>query len=171
MRPDARHDASPHRSPDRLLQRESGFTIPEVAALTAAAILSLVAWSASPALGVLLTVFSLPVAVRGALVARRRARLGLSTSPGKRVRMLIGSVLSWVTIVSLVSLAVLFSLVAAMGFACTTVVVTRGQGSESLIAATMVGGPLVSLAAGVWLGGRWIRHRWRRDTEEQEVDA
>ncbi|TWT77557.1 hypothetical protein Pla123a_22180 [Posidoniimonas polymericola] len=148
---------SPAASPEAKFSR---FSILDLLGLTALVALNFGAWAYEPGAGVLVTIVSVPVAVRSLLVFKRRAKLGLPTSSAQKAAYIGGSLLTAVGVYLLLAIGLFGTLFVG----CFALIAANGpQGGSTALW-------LTALAIGMPIGALWIaigvvRRRWRRDTD------
>ncbi|MAT68435.1 MAG: hypothetical protein CMJ58_02825 [Planctomycetaceae bacterium] len=122
--------------------------------------------AAAPGLGIPFSVLLVPVFVRTMLVIRRRSQQGRPPSRGEKAQLLATSfgVAATVLVVLCTASAGAF---AGVCFGLAAIIDARLEDLGFLfITATVVAAPLSVVA--LWWCVRWIRARWRRDTQLPE---
>ena len=107
-----------------------------------------------PGLGILLAIVLAPVFLRTTLVVQRREAQGSVVALWQRVLLFLGSFVTSIVILVVVS-------VAAVGTFCA---VCLSAGTESAIPTAGLVAAVVTVLI-LFLLARWIRARWRRDTK------
>lgn len=144
--------------------RFSRFSILDLLVLTSLVGVNFGAWAYEPGVGFVVSIVSLPVAIRSLMLFRRRAALGLRTSSVEKVAYVGGSMLTAFGIYSLLALA----LFGAFCASCFALVATDSSRTFPLLMplfAVAAAFPIIALVIAV----RWMRSRWRRDTEQPRL--
>ncbi|TWT77556.1 hypothetical protein Pla123a_22170 [Posidoniimonas polymericola] len=149
--------SEPSQLPDASLLR---FSILDMLVLTALVAVNAGGWAYEPGIGLLVTLVTLPVAVRSLIVFKQRAAAGLPTSPFTRGVMLVGSLVAVAVVYAMIG----FSLFGALWATCMAGL-AFDQASKPLFGIGFVALALLLPVAGLWLTFRWVRWRWRRDTD------
>jgi hypothetical protein len=116
--------------------------------------------AAAPGLGVFVGILLVPVFIRTSMVLKKREAQGIATSRVEKWSLALGSF----AVATVMAILVLSTSFAAFCFSCL-VGLSAGNGGDGgpIILACLAGGAVLLLM--VYLMAKWVRVRFRRDTE------